>query len=300
MNTINNTPKITIIIPTYNGKKYIGETIQSVINQTWQNWELIIIDDGSEDNTCEIISAIEDPRIYLYKAGRVGIIGRLLNIGLEKASGDLIAFLDHDDLWAPTKLAKQVEALQNFPAAGFCVTGGYNFQKINEPLEYLYKQRGGIRFDNLLYGCFKSEVAGYIQALLLRKECLIAAGLFKETNSTPDTIFIINLAKHFKGVIVYEPLFFRRLHNTNYSTVNWEKLHIAGLELIRSYKDSLPTDVFKDALVRSHISLGEKYLRHRRKGKAIQQFFAAWNKKPFNIVPLKKIAKTILYLLKRK
>ena len=111
------------------------------------------MDDGPKDNTCEIVSAIEDSRIHLYKAGRVGIIGRVVNMGLEKVSGDFIAFLGHDDLWAPTKLAKQVEALQNYPAAGFCVTGGYNFQDMNEPLEYFYKQREGIRFDNLLNAC---------------------------------------------------------------------------------------------------------------------------------------------------
>lgn len=300
MSNISNTPKISIIIPTYNGEKYIRETIESVITQTWQNWELIIMDDGSEDNTCEIISAIEDTRIHLYKAGRIGIIGRLVNMGLEKVSGELVAFLGHDDLWAPTKLAKQVEALQNYPAAGFCVTGGYNFQKINEPLEYFYKQREGIRFDNLLNACFKSEVAGFVQALMLRKECLIPAVLFKETSSTTDMIFIINLAMHFKGVILYEPLFFRRLHATNYSTENWEKLQFEGFQMIRSYKDFLAPDVFKDALFRSHLNLGEKYLKRGNKGKAIQQFLRAWNNKPFTIIPLRKIAKTLLYLLKGK
>ena len=62
--------------------KYIGETIESVRSQTWQNWELIIVDDGSDDNTCEIITGIKDERIHLYKAGRIGINGRIKNIGL--------------------------------------------------------------------------------------------------------------------------------------------------------------------------------------------------------------------------
>ena len=298
MNNVNNNTKISIIIPTYNGKKYIRETIESVINQTWQNWELIIIDDGSEDNTCEIISAMNDPRIHIHKVGRIGIVGRLLNLGLEKASGDLIAFLDHDDLWAPTKLAKQVEALQAYPAAGFCVTGGYNFQNMNEPLEYFYKQREGIRYDDLLNACFKSEVAGFTQALMIRKECLLHAGVTEKTSA--DLVFIIDLAMRFKGIILYEPLFFRRLHNNNLSATRWEKLHLEGLEMIRSYKDSLPPDVFKDALFRSHLNLGEKYLKRGNKGKAIQQFFRAWDKKPFTIIPLRKIAKTMLYSLKGK
>ena len=218
MSDTNNSPKITIIIPTYNGKKYISETIESVVNQTWQNWELILIDDGSEDDTCDIIAAIEDPRIHLYKAGRTGVIGPLLNMGLQNASGDFIAFSGHDDLWAKTKLAKQVEALRNYPEAGFCLTGGYNFKKLNEPLEYFYKQKEGVRFDNLFTACFKSEVAGFIQALMFRRECITHADFLKGDNSLSDTNFIINLAQRFKGVILYEPLFFRRLHDTNYSS----------------------------------------------------------------------------------
>ena len=132
-------PKVSIIITTYNGSKYIRETIESVCNQTYRNWELIIIDDGSEDNTCEIITSFKDERIQLFKAGRIGINGRIKNIGLEKASGELIAFIDHDDLWHPSKLEKQITVLQEYPEAGFCLTGGYNFKTKGEPFEYFYK-----------------------------------------------------------------------------------------------------------------------------------------------------------------
>lgn len=73
MFNISTYPKVSIIISTYNGEKYIRETIESVRDQTWQNWELVIVDDGSEDNTCEIIAGIKDERIKLYKAGRIEI-----------------------------------------------------------------------------------------------------------------------------------------------------------------------------------------------------------------------------------
>jgi glycosyltransferase involved in cell wall biosynthesis len=110
--------KVSIIISTYNGAQHIGETIESIRNQTYSNWELIIVDDGSEDDTVELITAIKDARMQIYRAGRIGINGRIKNIGLSKASGDLIAFVDHDDLWAPSKLEKQVIALQKYPGLG--------------------------------------------------------------------------------------------------------------------------------------------------------------------------------------
>src|SRR6059058_3320007 len=100
--------KISIIMPTYNRAAYIGETIRSILTQTYQNWELIIIDDGSEDNTEDLVKRIGDERINFYKAGRIAVNGKIKNMGLEKAKGELIAFIDSDDLWAETKLEKQV------------------------------------------------------------------------------------------------------------------------------------------------------------------------------------------------
>src|SRR3990170_6954988 len=109
--------KVSIIMSTYNRAAYIIETIESIRNQTYQNWELIIIDDGSDDNTEEVIEAIKDSRIQFYKAGRLGIASKIKNIGLEKVTGELIAFIDSDDLWAQTKLEKQLILLQQYPEA---------------------------------------------------------------------------------------------------------------------------------------------------------------------------------------
>ena len=139
----NQSPNVSIILPTFNRAKFIVETIESIRNQTYQNWELIIVDDGSDDNTEGLISKINDERIQFYKAGRIGINGKIKNIGLKIASGELIAFIDSDDLWASTKLEKQVTALQQYPEAGFSLTGGYNFKKPSEPIDYFYQQREG-------------------------------------------------------------------------------------------------------------------------------------------------------------
>ena len=293
-------PKVSIIITTYNGARYIAETIESVCNQSWQNWELIIIDDGSEDNTCEIITAIKDERIHLYKAGRIGINGRIKNIGLNKVSGELIAFIDHDDLWHPSKLEKQIAALQEYPEAGFCLTGGFNFKTKREPLEYFYKQREGVRFDNMFLSIFRSEIAVWTQALLVRKQCIEAAGPFSETSLFADPEFIYRLSYNFKAVLLYEPLMYRRVHDTNYTLLNWEVSHKDGIDVFKSYRDKkmLPQKLAKDVLFRSYVNFGEKCLKYNKRGKAINSFFNAWKQKPLSIVPLKKMAKTVIYYLK--
>ena len=291
-------PKVSIIITTYNGSKYIGETIETVLEQAYQNWELIIVDDGSVDNTCDIVQEIQDERIHLYKAGRIGINGRIKNIGLSNASGELIAFIDHDDLWHPLKLEKQISALKEYAEAGFCLTGGYNFRtEATQAVEYFYKKRTGTRLDNVFLSIFKSEIAVWTQSLLVKRDVIDAVGPFNETSLFADPEFIFRLAYNYKAVILYEPLFYHRLHETNYTLLNWEKSHEEGLSVIKSYKNKkmLPADLAKTALYKSHINFGEKCLRYKKKSKAISSFLKAWKEKPLSIVPLKKITKAIIY-----
>jgi ADP-heptose:LPS heptosyltransferase/GT2 family glycosyltransferase len=287
-------PEISIIMPTYNRAKFIGETIKSIQSQTYPNWELIIIDDGSDDDTEKIISEINDKRIKFYKAGRIGMSAKIRNFGLEKAAGEFIAFADSDDLWAPRKLEKQLNAFQQYPEAGFCLTGGYNFKKQNEPLEYFYRQREGVRYGNLFIAFFNSEAAATTPTLMVKKECLKITGLLDETKPVPHVDFILSFALHFKGIILYEPLFYRRLHDSNYSSLNAIKRHNDGIRMIRSYKKFLPHKLLVDSLFRSHINFGEKCVADNNRKQAISQFLQAWKRKPFSIIPLKKIAKTFL------
>ena len=302
MNNNESYPKVSIIITTYNGSKYITETIESVQAQTFTNWELIIIDDGSDDSTCEIVAAIKDERIQLYKAGRIGMNGKIKNIGLGKARGELLAFIDHDDLWAPEKLEKQIAALQEYPEAGFCLIGGYNFKMKGEPLEYFHKQNKGVRCDNIFLSIFNSEVAPWTQALLVHRHCIETVGSFTETGVFADPDFIFRLAYHCKAVVLYEPLFYRRLHDTNYSTVNRVKSHEDGIELIRLYKNKkmLPSKTTRKILFLSYIHFGEECIAEKKIGRSIHSFFHAWKQRPFSIIPLKKIGKAFWGISKAK
>jgi hypothetical protein len=109
-------PLISVIIPTHNGERTLGETIESVLRQTFTNWELIVIDDGSTDSTPAILSQIADSRLKVFSYDNAGVAASR-NRGLAHASGAFVAFLDHDDLWTPDKLQAQCRALQRNPQA---------------------------------------------------------------------------------------------------------------------------------------------------------------------------------------
>ena len=104
---------MSIIMPSYNTANYIGESINSVINQTYKNWELIIVDDCSTDNTDEIVKKfLNDKRIKYFRNNKNSGAAISRNKALREAKGKWIAFLDSDDLWVPEKLEKQVNFME--------------------------------------------------------------------------------------------------------------------------------------------------------------------------------------------
>lgn len=103
---------VSIITPTYNCGQYISKTIESVLTQTYGNWEMLIVDDCSKDNTKEIVSSFKDPRIIYYCLQENSGAAAARNIGLNVAKGRWIAFLDSDDIWSPNKLEKQLQFMK--------------------------------------------------------------------------------------------------------------------------------------------------------------------------------------------
>jgi glycosyltransferase involved in cell wall biosynthesis len=284
---------ISIIITTYNRGPLIMETIQSVIDQTYKNWELIIMDDGSTDNTEELVRRIKDSRIQFIKCGRVAVAGKLKNEGIRRSKGEFISFLDSDDLWAPDKLEKQLFALSKYPGAGFCMSGGYTFQRKDEPLEYFYKKTGEY-FGNILELIFSSGIAVYTQALLVKRACIETAGFFREDRPFADIDFITALASKFDAVVLYEPLFFRRLHEANYNEHTWENNFYEGLQLARDNRNSISAATYRHAMFATYTRFGEACLEKRHYKKAAGKFFRSWRYKPLSIIPPKKIMKTIV------
>ncbi|MDQ3063471.1 MAG: glycosyltransferase [Acidobacteriota bacterium] len=172
-------PKVTVIIPAYNAEKFIEQTINSVLAQTFQDFEIIVIDDGSKDKTAEIINSYG----FLVRCIQTtnGGVSRARNLGIDNALGEYIAFLDSDDLWEPTKLEKQVALLDENPNIGLCFTA---LERVDRNLKLIGKTEAQNYPDFcealLLYSCV---VTGSCSSVMLRTEIAKQTGGF-DTNFT--------------------------------------------------------------------------------------------------------------------
>ena len=113
-------PRVSVVVPTYNCARFLGRTIDSALRQTYRDFEIIVVDDGSTDGTQALIAAYEESVRYVYQTNQGASAAR--NAALSRASGEFIAYLDADDLWRPDKVIRQVEFLDAHSTCGFVHT----------------------------------------------------------------------------------------------------------------------------------------------------------------------------------
>jgi len=201
-------PKVSIIVPCYNQAQYLDESLQSVINQTYANWECLIINDGSPDNTEAIARKWEakDPRfIYIYKEN--GGVSSARNLGIEKASSEFILPLDADDKFEATFIEKALDVLLNNPEVGIVSCWGMFFTK-DKKLK-VYKSNAKSTADLLFCNGINMGFS------LFRKESWEKAGKYDGDvrNGYEDWEFLLRVcALGLKVHIIEEVLFFYRQH----------------------------------------------------------------------------------------
>ena len=159
---------MSVIIPTYNRAKYIAETIESVLSQTYTNLEIIVIDDGSTDNTKEVVSKYV-PRIqYVWKENSER--GASRNYGLQLAKGEFISFLDSDDLWLPNKIEEDLNVFEKYPSASVVYSDVILIDSAGKYLKPLKrKSYSGRVTERLLQGNFIIMAAHLVRTELVRK-----------------------------------------------------------------------------------------------------------------------------------
>ena len=173
--------KVSVIIPTYNRAESIGASIQSILNQTWQNYEIIIVDDGSTDNTQQIVENYVDDRIRYIYMEKNGGASHARNIGIDLAESEFIAFLDSDDEWLPEKLEKQMKAmLQASETVGmvYCRMKGTKKDGTTLICPETWIPTEKLQ-GNILLSLLEENVIG-TPAILVRRECLKQTGVFDE------------------------------------------------------------------------------------------------------------------------
>lgn len=277
-------PLISVVIPTYNYRRYVVEAVESVLAQTYRPLEVIVADDGSTDGTAEELARYGDQIRYTYQPNRGLPAAR--NLGIRAAAGQHLAFLDSDDLWAPTKIEKQVALIEKSPRVGVVYCDGCHVDLrtgVTQPLSVRPDGRGDLRRRLLHRNC----ITGSASAVLVRRECFEKAGLFNEDlRSAEDWDMWIRISRHYEFDFVPEPLITLRHHGGNMH----KKIALMRryqLQVIQQAFAEDPVDrcnLFMRQRTRAYISFdsGNEYLDAREYGRAmlfLSQAIAFW---PFN------------------
>jgi len=208
-------PRVSVVIPVRNGAKFIRQTIESVLQQTFQDFEIIVIDDGSTDRTLDVVSAFKNSKIKTFSYSNSGLAASR-NRGFQHATGDFIAFLDADDLWTPDKLEAQLKVLGKNPKAAVAYSwtdlineAGENVGVGNRPLH-----QGNV-YKNLLMGNFLYHGSNP----LIRRAALEAVGGFDaKFAGVEDWDLYLRLAATYDFAVVRRPQILYRLSQNSMST----------------------------------------------------------------------------------
>jgi glycosyltransferase involved in cell wall biosynthesis len=263
---------VSIIIPTYNRAHLIGETIQSVLEQTYSNWELLIIDDGSTDHTEDIIRQYHDKRIKYLKKKHTGFIGITRNFGINHANGALIAFLDSDDLWRKDKLALQISLLNKHPETAFILSNGDQFGEgaIQTPdYENLFV---GNMFLSLLE---KEAFCFYSPSFIFKKDVINKIGLMDESvPTTRDIHFCLRMSFELQGIFTNERLIKIRKHSESTSEKFNVTAYVNSLNMLREFfnKGMITKKLYKHLKSVCYYKMGLLFLKERNSTNAFKNF----------------------------
>ena len=173
-------PKVTVLMPVYNAEKYVGEAIDSILNQTFKYFEFLIINDGSTDSSLDIIKSYNDSRIKIINNEMNLGLSHTLNKGIELSQGEYIARMDADDISLPIRLAKQIEFMDNHQNIGICGSWIQTFDSSGNQNIWKYSQIHEELLCSLFYNsCFAHP------SVCIRKQVLLETGLRYKQEFTP-------------------------------------------------------------------------------------------------------------------
>ena len=211
-------PQISVIIPVYNRDKLLKRAVESVLKQSYQNFELIVVDDGSDDDIAAVMNKYKDKRIKLLKTPHSGV-SAARNAGVDHAKYDYIAFLDSDDQWLKTKLEKQVNSLSDNPIYNICYTGE---KWIRDGKDFKHKKAlkkfTGFVFDKCLEDCFIG-----CSTVLLKKNLFYEAGGFDtDLKVCEDYDIWLKISAKYPVLLIEDPLIIKYGgHRDQLSTKFW-------------------------------------------------------------------------------
>ena len=256
-------PRISVIIPCFNSQRFIGQSLQSVIDQNYPNLEIICVDDGSTDNTRKEITDHFPSVLYLYQNNKGPAAAR--NLGIGKSTGHYVAFLDADDVWLPEKLSLQMEYLRKNAGAKIVHT---NIKiKIGTAIVdtiYPTQHQNGRIFEDLLLQ--KGSVV--CSTLLLKKECFEKVGLFDEELITAEDVHLyLRLAYYYDFHFLNSALAIKNHHDENLTNLHNAHYGAGAILALEKIERLFP----EYSRARSSIMRRALFLRARLRAKSFLQ-----------------------------
>jgi glycosyltransferase involved in cell wall biosynthesis len=283
--------KVSVIIRTYNRAYIVAEAIESALNQTYGDYEVLVVDDGSTDNTPEVVQGFKDPKLRCIRHERNRGVGAACNTGVAQAQGELIAFLDSDDLWKPEKLERQVACMVRHPEVDAVFSDVEIIEEtttipslialmrsFSKLLAKDRKQQEYVFSARQLYLCLLEEVPIKPTVLLVKREIFQKVGLFDLTAlGCEDWEFLLRLAYMACFGYVDAPLAIQRRTPDAIHHKYWQQDRAFLISLFRREKVALKEDQEAIAAVNRGISthctnLGGSYLESGLKAKSISVY----------------------------
>jgi glycosyltransferase involved in cell wall biosynthesis len=282
-------PRISVVIPTFDRAHFLPETLASVLGQSVIDLEVIVVDDGSTDDTAEVLagtSALRDPRLTYLPLPRSGNLARARNTGLVRARGEVIAFLDSDDLLEEGALAACLEALAAHPETGWTLAGYRTFdaagiQRTNlHPLPGQEAAEGTVTVAALFLPVLRGWDPIYTSTVALRRSLLATVGPFEEALRTGECDFFVRLAHAAPAVILHRPLVRIRKHPGNSSPHLDVEAYVDAIHGLERFSGEIPRELREEMLLRYRSRLGRCLLERGERRAARREFLKCLRLKP--------------------
>lgn len=215
--------RVSVLIPTYNRATLLGRALRSVFAQTFREFEIHVIDDGSTDDSPAVVASFADARLHYHPLPHCGQLTRLRNHSIQLARGEFVAFLDSDDEWAAEKLSRQVEYLDGHPDRVFCCAEVERIRADGHSRGGIYRKLVGrdgvyeVSPSQMLKSLLASQILIYPTTAMVRRAALLDIGGFDERLRSGDSECFFRLAHAYPGALLLQPLAKIHTHDDNVS-----------------------------------------------------------------------------------
>ncbi len=251
-------PTVSVVMAAKNYARFIGQAVRSVFAQTTPDWELVIVDDGSTDHTPQAVQQfLGDPRVRYVRSDKLGQ-PRAKNLGLRLSRGEFIAYLDADDAWEPTKLAKQLVVLRERPEVGVCYCDRLLMDESGK-VEPNARGRPSAGFDGKPASIFLSNPVCFSSVVVRRAVFDQVGGFDPEFDLSIDYDLWLRVARHWQFANVPEPLVRYRTGHGNLSRKLWDRVDTAlaiMTRAVRRGRGELPRGVIAEGYSSTCNTLG--------------------------------------------